>query len=53
MVRRCGIKIKAEGDMTRHYDGFHGVGYRKVTSHVSEGGVRVQTQRSKRRGNRK
>jgi hypothetical protein len=40
-VHRCGIKIKAEGDMNRHCDGFQGVGYQKVTSHVNEGGVRV------------
>jgi hypothetical protein len=35
--------------MNRHYDDFQGVGYRKVTSRVNEGGVRVQTRRSKRR----
>jgi hypothetical protein len=43
-------KIKAEGDMDRRYDSLQGVGYRKVTSHVNEGGVHVQTRRSKRRG---
>jgi hypothetical protein len=40
----------AEGDMDQCCDGFQGVGYRKVMSHVNEGGMRVQTQRSKRRG---
>jgi hypothetical protein len=45
-------KIKAKGDMNRRCDDFQGVGYRKVTSRVNEGGVRVQTQRSKRRGGR-
>jgi hypothetical protein len=39
-----------DGDMNRHCDGFQVVGYRKVTSCVNEGGVRVQTRRSKRRG---
>jgi hypothetical protein len=36
--------------MNRHCDGFQGVGYRKVTPHVNEGGMRVQNRRSKRRG---
>jgi hypothetical protein len=43
-------KIKAEGDMDQHRDNFQGVGYRKVTSHVNKGVVRVQTWRSKRQG---
>jgi hypothetical protein len=46
-------KIKAEGDMDRCCNIFQGVGYRKVTSRVNEGGVPVQTQRSKRRGDGK
>jgi hypothetical protein len=45
-------QIKAEGDMDRHCDSFQGVGYRKVTSRVNEGGVRIQTWRSKRQGDR-
>jgi hypothetical protein len=36
--------------MNRCCDGFQGVGYRKVTSRVNEGGMCVQTRRSKRRG---
>jgi hypothetical protein len=44
-------EIKVERDMNRHCDGFLGVGYRKVTSRVNEGGVRVHTRRSKRLGN--
>jgi hypothetical protein len=31
MVRRCGIKIKAKGDMNRHCDCFQGVRYQKVS----------------------
>jgi hypothetical protein len=41
-------EIQAEGDMNQRCDSFQGVGYRKVTSRVNEGGVRVQTRRSKR-----
>jgi hypothetical protein len=48
MVHRCGIKIKAKGDMNRHCDGFQGVGYRMVMSRVKEFGVNIQTWRSKR-----
>jgi hypothetical protein len=38
--------------MNRHRDGFQRVGYREVTTRITESGTRVQTQRSKRRGNR-
>jgi hypothetical protein len=38
--------------MDQRCDGFQGVEYQKVTYPVNEGGVRVQTQRSKRRGDR-
>jgi hypothetical protein len=33
----------------QHHNSFQGVGYRKVTSGVNKGGMRVQTWRSKRR----
>jgi hypothetical protein len=36
--------------MDRCCNSFQGVGYRKVMSHVNEGGVHVQPWRSKRRG---
>jgi hypothetical protein len=36
----------------RHRDGFQRVGYREVTTCINESGTRVQTWRSKRRGNR-
>jgi hypothetical protein len=36
--------------MNQRYDDFQGVRYRKVTPRVNEGGVHVQTRRSKRRG---
>jgi hypothetical protein len=37
--------------MNRHCDGFQRVRYREVTTHINESGTRVQTQKSKRRGN--
>jgi hypothetical protein len=45
-------QIEAGGDMNRHRDGFQRVGYREVTTCINESGTRVQTWRSKRRGNR-
>jgi hypothetical protein len=44
-------QIEAGGDMNRHSDGFQRVGYQEVTTRLNESGTRVQTQRSKRRGN--
>jgi hypothetical protein len=37
--------------MNQHRDNFQRVGYREVTTRINESGTRVQTQRSKRRGN--
>jgi hypothetical protein len=37
--------------MNRHRDSFQRVGYREVTTCINECGMRVQTRRSKRRGN--
>jgi hypothetical protein len=37
--------------MNQHRDSFKRVGYREVTTCINESGTRVQTQRSKRRGN--
>jgi hypothetical protein len=38
--------------MNRHRDGFQRVGYREVMTRINENGTRVQTRRSKKRGNR-
>jgi hypothetical protein len=37
--------------MNQQCDGFQRVGYREVTPRINENGTRVQTQRSKKRGN--
>jgi hypothetical protein len=37
--------------MNRHRDSFQRVGYQEVTTRINESGTRVQTRRSKRRGN--
>jgi hypothetical protein len=44
-------QVEARGDMNRYRDGFQRVGYREVTTRINESGMRVQTRRSKRRGN--
>jgi hypothetical protein len=37
--------------MNRHCDGFQRVRYREVTTRINESDMRIQTRRSKRRGN--